>query len=96
MVSPNSCFTIDRALFAPRNLSWAESAMALFHDFCARVQSRKLRSRCEARLYALALAHQHEPKAITPAKQVVADFEFEGFQNLSPRVPLQPAPTQRG
>jgi hypothetical protein len=32
MGSPNS-FTIDRALFAPRTLSWAESAMALFRDF---------------------------------------------------------------
>lgn len=57
MGSPNS-FTIDRALFAPRTLSWAGSATALFRDFCARAQSRKLRSRYEARLHALALAHQ--------------------------------------
>jgi hypothetical protein len=79
MASPNSCFTIDRTLFAPRTSSWAEPAMALFRDFYVRVQSRKLRSRCEARLQALALAQQHEPKALTPAKRVVAGFEFENL-----------------
>jgi hypothetical protein len=83
MESPNSCFTIDRALFVPRTLSWAESVMALFRDFCTRVRSRNLRSRCEARLHALALAHQHahpivarpslvlrsEPNVLPSAKQ---------------------------
>ena len=103
MVSPISRSTIDRALFAPTTLSWAESAMALIRDFCARVQSRKLRSRCEARLHALALAHQHahpvvarptlvlrpEPKVLTSAKQTVAGCDSEDFQPLRPHVPLE-------
>jgi hypothetical protein len=96
MASPNSCFTIDRALFASRTLSWAESVRALFRDFRARVQNRKLRSRYEARLQALALAQQHEPKALSQPKQVDAGFEFENLQNLGPRVPLELAPHQRG
>jgi hypothetical protein len=77
MASPNSSFTIDRALFAPRTSSWAEAASTLFRDLYVRVRTRKLRSRCEARLRALALAQQREPKALTPAKRVVAGFEFE-------------------
>jgi hypothetical protein len=75
MGSPNS-FTIDRALFAPRTLSWAESAVALCRDFCDRVQSRKFRSRCEARLLAL-----------TSAKQAVVVFESEDLQ--TPGSPVQ-------
>jgi hypothetical protein len=77
MGSPNS-FTIDRTLFAPRTLSWSESAMALFRDFCDRVQSRKFRSRCEARL-----------QALTSAKQAIISFESEDLQTLGSPVPLE-------
>ena len=58
MVSPESWPTIDRALFAPRSLSWAESVMALFRDLRIRVQGRMWRGQCEARVCALALVHQ--------------------------------------
>ena len=61
MVSPESCSTIDRALFAPRTLSWAESVRALFRDVRLRVQGRMWRSRCEARVRALALVRQEGP-----------------------------------
>jgi hypothetical protein len=91
MGSPNS-FTIDRALFAPRPLSWAESAMALFRDFCDRVQSRKFRSRCEARLQALALDHRHVHPVVarpTSAKQANAGFESEDLQTLGSPIPLE-------
>ena len=55
MVSPEPRSTIDRALFAPRALSPAEAVMALFRDLHIRVRARMSRSRCEARVSALAL-----------------------------------------
>ena len=58
MASPESCPTIDRALFAPRTLSWAESVRALFQDLRLRIQGRMSRGQCEARVRALALDQQ--------------------------------------
>ena len=87
MVSPNSCSTIDRALLAPRTLSWAQSVRALFGDLCLRVQGRMSRSRCEARVRKLAGAHPVGPVArparalqpqrwiVAPALRVVAEIE---------------------
>jgi hypothetical protein len=58
MVSAESWTTIDRALFAPRSLSLAESVAALFRDLTIRVQGRMSRGQCEARVRALALTRQ--------------------------------------
>ena len=76
MVSPESCSTIDRALFAPRTLSWAESVMALFRDVRLRVQGRMWRSRCEARVRALALVRQEvQPPAPSPGQALAPEPE---------------------
>ena len=83
MVSPNSCSTIDRALLAPRTLSWAQSVRALFGDLCLRVQGRMSRSRCEARVRTLARgavarpapALQPDRWIVAPALRVVAELE---------------------
>lgn len=57
MVSLNYPRTIDRELLAPRRLSWVESVRALIGDVYSRVYVRMSRSRCEARLVALARTH---------------------------------------